>query len=176
MKKIVLYFLVSAALIACTNQGTKTTNNDDANIKKFKENTKIVEAALIAFAIHDLKEWASYHADSVKWHSASYGQDAADTSLNMSAVLSRLEGFHKIVKNITVKVDGFVPGLDTATFKPDGSVRAYIRWSGESASNGSKISQKYYCVYTFNENHKIVDVDEYFDATGTVQAAIAPKK
>jgi hypothetical protein len=33
-----------------------------------------------------------------------------------------------------------------------------------------------FSVNTFNENHKIVDVDEYFDVTGAVQAAIAPKK
>ena len=176
MKYLLLCLLVSASLIACTNQQTATTNGDDANINTFKENSKVVEAALIAFAKNDLKEWASYHADSLKWYSASYGQDAQDSVLNMSAVLLRLEWFHKIVKNINVKIEQFIPGVDSVTYKPGGAVRAYIRWSSESISNGSKIGQKYYCVYKLNENHKIVEVDEYFDATGTILAATAPKK
>lgn len=176
MKKLLVCILVSASMIACTSKETKTTNDDDTNIATFKENSKIVEASMNAFTRNDLNEWDTYNADSLKWHVASYGQDAKDSSLNMAAVRSRLAGFHTIVKNIKPKFEQFVPGLDSVTFKPNGSVRAYIRMSAESISNGTKLEHKYYCVYTFNENHKIVDVDEYFDITGAVQAATAPKK
>ena len=176
MKKLLLCILVSVSLIACTNQEIKTTNGDDANIATFKENSKIVEASMNAFTKNDPKAWDSYFADSAKFHSADYGKDAPDSALNLSAARLRLAGFHTIVKNINAKFEQFVPDLDVVTYKPNGSVRAYIRMSGESISNGTKMSHKMYHVYTFNKDHKIVDIDEYFDVTGAVLVATAPKK
>ena len=175
MKKIILCFLVSASLIACTNQET-TTNGDDANIATFKENSKLVEASMNAFTKNNLTTWDTYFADSLKFHSADYGKDAPDSALNLSATRLRLAGFHKLVKNLNAKFEQFVPDLDVVTYKPNGSVRAYITMSAESISNGTKMSHKMYQVYTFNKDHKIVDIDEYFDITGAVLVATAPKK
>jgi len=175
MKKILLCFLVSASLIACTNQET-TTNGDDANIATFKENSKLVEASMNAFTKNDLTTWDTYFADSLKFHSADYGKDAPDSALNLSATRLRLVGFHKLVKNLNAKFEQFVPDLDVVTYKPNGSVRAYITMSAESISNGTKMSHKMYQVYTFNKDHKIVDIDEYFDITGAVLVGTAPKK
>jgi hypothetical protein len=175
MKKIILCFLVSASLIACTNQET-TTNGDDVNIATFKENSKLVEASMNAFTKNDLTTWDTYFADSLKFHSADYGKDAPDSALNLSATRLRLAGFHKLVKNLNAKFEQFVPDLDVVTYKPNGSVRAYITMSAESISNGTKMSHKMYQVYTFNKDHKIVDIDEYFDVTGAVLVATAPKK
>lgn len=175
MKKIILCFLVSASLIACTNQET-TTNGDDTNIATFKENSKLVEVSMNAFTKNDLTTWDTYFADSAKFHSADYGKDAPDSALNLSATRARLAGFHTIVKNINAKFEQFVPDLDVVTYKPNGSVRAYITMSAESISNGTKMSHKMYQVYTFNKDHKIVDIDEYFDVTGAVLVATAAKK
>jgi hypothetical protein len=175
MKKIILCFLVSASLIACTNQET-TTNGDDANIATFKENSKLVEASMNAFTKNNLTTWDTYFADSLKFHSADYGKDAPDSALNLSATRLRLAGFHKLVKNLNAKFEQFVPDLDVVTYKPNGSVRAYITMSAESISNGTKMSHKMYQVYTFNKDHKIVDIDEYFDITGAVLVGTAPKK
>jgi hypothetical protein len=175
MKKIILCFLVSASLIACTNQET-TTNGDDVNIATFKENSKLVEASMNAFTKNDLTTWDTYFADSLKFHSADYGKDAPDSALNLSATRLRLAGFHKLVKNLNAKFEQFVPDLDVVTYKPNGSVRAYITMSAESISNGTKMSHKMYQVYTFNKDHKIVDIDEYFDITGAVLVGTAPKK
>jgi hypothetical protein len=175
MKKLLLCFLVSASLIACTNQETKT-NSDDSNIAIFKENCKVVEASMNAFTKNDPKGWDSYFADSAKFHLADYGKDAPDSALDLAATRLRLAGFHTIVKNLNAKFEQFVPDLDVVTYKPNGSVRAYIRMSAESISNGAKMSHKMYQVYTFNKDHKIVDIDEYFDVTGAVLVATAPKK
>ena len=176
MKKLLLCFLVSTSLIACTNQET-TTNGDDANIATFKENSKLVEASMNAFTKNDLKAWDTYFADSLRFHTASYGQDAPDSALNLSASRLRLAGFHTIVKNINAKFEYLVPGIDPVTYKPNGlEVRMYGTMSGESISNGTKISHKIYQIYTFNKDHKIVDIDEYFDVTGAVLVATAAKK
>jgi hypothetical protein len=176
MKKLVLCILVSASLIACTNQET-TTNGDDANMATFKENSKLVEASMNAFTKNDLKAWDTYFADSLKFHVADYGKDAPDSALNLSAARLRLAGFHKIVKNINAKFEYLVPGVDPVTYKPNGlEVRMYGTMSSESISNGTKISHKIYHIYTFNKDHKIVKIDEYFDVTGAFLVATAPKK
>jgi hypothetical protein len=60
--------------------------------------------------------------------------------------------------------------------KADGSVRTYVRWQSESIANGVKFNQKFYAVYKFNKYHKIIDADEYFDVTGLINAATAPKQ
>jgi hypothetical protein len=91
-------------------------------------------------------------------------------------MLERLANFHKIIKNFNPVVEVMLPGLDTATMKPDGSVRAYVKWQSESSSNGVKFNQKFYAVYKFNKDHKIIDADEYFDVTGLINAATAPKQ
>ena len=62
------------------------------------------------------------------------------------------------------------------TFKPDGGVRVYARWTDDAIANGAKIEHKFYGVYQFNKDHKIVDIDEYMDVTGVIMAATAPKK
>jgi hypothetical protein len=73
-------------------------------------------------------------------------------------------------------VEVMLPGLDTASMKADGSVRTYVRWQSESIANGVKFNQKFYAVYKFNKDHKIIDADEYFDVTGLINAATAPKQ
>ena len=175
MKKLILYSLVSASMIACTNQDT-TTNGDDANIATFKENSKLVEASMNAFTKNDHKTWDTYFADSLKFHPADYGKDAPDSALNLSAARLRLVGFHTKVKNLNAKFEQFVPGVDPVTYKPNGlEVRIHATMTAESISNGTKMSHKMYQVYTFNEDHKIVDIDEYFDITGAVLVGTAPK-
>ena len=73
MKKLLLSILVSASLIACTNQETKTTNGDDTNIATFKENSKVVEKAFEAFVKNDLDAWSVLFADTAKFSSPVLG-------------------------------------------------------------------------------------------------------
>ena len=55
-------------------------------------------------------------------------------------------------------------------------MRAYVRWTDDAIANGAKIEHKFYGVYQFNKDHKIVDIDEYFDVNGLIKAATEPKK
>ena len=83
---------------------------------------------------------------------------------------SKLQSFN--VQNYTdVKFNDpvWLPGIDTLTMKPDGSVRAYGRWSGKSLSTGREFSVMSYHNFDF-EDGKISSTGEYFDATGMVNA------
>mgnify|MGYP000067425670 CR=1 FL=1 len=174
MKKTILVALFATTLFACTTpQATSTNNADDASMADFQENKKVVEAGFTAFAKNDLVEFATYFADTSKF----YGPGIYDTvALTKTQLIERLTNFHKILKNIYPDIQLIVPGLDTATLKPDGGVRTYVKWQSESAVNGAKFNQKFYAVYKFNKDHKIVYAEEFLDVSGLVAAATAPKK
>jgi hypothetical protein len=174
MKKTFFVALLATALFACTNpQATTSSNSDDAIMAEFKENAKVLDASFKAFAKNDLTEFATYIADTVKFH----GPGINDTvAIGKEAMLERLANFHTINKNFNPVVEVMLPGLDTVSMKAASSVRTYVRWQSESIANGVKFNQKFYGVYNFNKDHKIIDADEYFDVSGLINAATAPKQ
>ena len=174
MKKTILVMATAISIFACTNpQATTNSNSDDAGIVEFKENAKVIDAAFKAFAKNDLTEFATYIADTIQFHGPSINDTVA---IGKEAMLERLANFHKINKNFNPVVEVMLPGLDTASMKADGSVRAYVRWQSESIGNGVKFNQKFYGVYKLNQDHKIIDADEYFDVTGLINATSASKE
>ena len=70
----------------------------------------------------------------------------------------------------------FFGSLDSVTYKPDGRVRTYVMWESESKVNGHKYNNKFYSVFKLNADHKIIEENQFFDATGVVADAMAPKK
>ena len=174
MKKTILVMATAISFFACTNpQATTTANSDDAMMAEFRENAKVVEAALQAFAKNDLAEFGTYVSDTAKFHGPGFNDTVAFTKAQW---IERLTSFHTILKDIKANIEVSVPGLDTATLKPDGSVRTYVIWQSESIINGHKYNNKFYSVFKLNADHKIIDEDQFFDATGVVADAMAPKK
>jgi len=168
MKKLLIGILVSASMIACTSQETKT-EGEDPNMILFRENAKVVDAAFKAYSNKDLKEFASYQADSLKVHNAQFGGKDS----NKAEFLERSANFFELINNINVNVT-LLPGVDEVTLKPDGSVRAYVIWSADFVNNAPKTDLKSYFVLKLDKDHKIYDHDEYFDVSGWFQAATAP--
>jgi len=173
MKKTILVMAVAISLFACTTPQSKTAGSDDAAMTAFKENAKVVEAGLKAFAKNDLAEFATYVSDTAKF----YGPGFNDTvALSKADWIKRLESFHTILTDIKANISASVPGLDTITLKPDGGVRTYVMWESVSKINGHKYNNKFYSTFRFNADHKIIEENQYFDATAIVADAMAPKK
>ena len=173
MKKSILIALATITLFACNPKNETTSTTDDAGMSDFKENSKVILDGFENFSKNDLKTFSTYISDTVKVHGPTYGEESI---ANKTILIQRLEGFHKLLSNIKANDIKLLPGVDEVTFKADGGVRAYVRWTDDGALNGAKIEHKYYCVMQFNKDHKLIDVDEYFDVTGLVNAANAPKK
>lgn len=172
MKKTILVALFATTLFACTTPQA-TSNSDEATMATFKENAKVVESALQAFAKNDLAEFGTYVSDTAKF----YGPGFNDTvAISKTEWIKRLESFHSILTDIKANIVGSYPGIDTTTFKPDGGVRTYVNWESESKVNGHKYKNKFYSYYKFNADHKIIEENQFFDATGIVADAMAPKK
>jgi hypothetical protein len=174
MKKTILVAMFATLLFACSTPAEKTasTGSDDAMMAEFKENAKVTTAIFEAFANKDLQTWGSYVSDTLKAHGAGYGLEA---TIGKEELKKRLEGLHSIVNNIKANDIQLYPGLDSVTFKPNGDVRAYVRWTDDGI-NGAKIEHKYYGVFKFNKDHKITETDEFMDITGVIKAATEPKK
>jgi len=171
MKNILVSIFVLASMIACTSKQT-TTEGEDPNMILFRENAKVVDAAFKAYSKKDLKEFASYQADSLKVHNAQFGGKDS----NKAEFLERSVNFFKLINNINVKVT-LLPGVDEVTLKPDGSVRAYVIWSADFVNNAPKSELKSYFSLKLDKDHKIYDHDEYFDVSGWFQvASAAPAK
>ena len=153
MKKTILVMATAISFFACTNpQATTTANSDDANMATFRENAKVVEAALQAFAKNDLAEFGTYVSDTAKFHGPGFNDTVPFTKAQW---IERLASFHTILKDIKA---------------------TYVTWQSESIINGHKYNNKFYSVFKLNADHKIIDEDQFFDATGVVADAMAPKK
>jgi hypothetical protein len=173
MKKTILGMAMAVSLFACTTPQSTTPSADDANLATFKENAKVVESCLKAFAKNDFAEFSTYVADSAKF----YGPGFNDTvAIGKADWTKRLQGFHTILKDVKANIVGSYPGLDSVTYKPDGGVRTYVIWESVSKINGNKYNNKFYSVYKLNADHKIIEENQFFDATGVVADAMAPKK
>ena len=161
------------SLFACTNpEATTSTNSDEAMMADFKENSKVTTAVFEAFANKDLQTWASYISDTLKANGAGYGLEA---TIGKEELMKRLAGLHSIVNNIKANDIQLYPGLDSVTYKLNSDVRAYVRWTDDGI-NGAKIEHKYYGIFRFNKDHKIIETDEFMDISGVIKAATEPKK
>jgi hypothetical protein len=179
MKKIFMPFIMATALFACSTSGdtasgtaSATAATDEATMNDFKENSKTTRAIFEAFSNKDLNTWDTYNADTLKAHGPMYG---AEATVGKAVLRQRLSDFHKLFENIKANDIMLLPGVDTITFKPNGDVRAYVRWTSDIPGNGKKNQHKYYSVIKFNKDHKLIDVDEYFDASGVIKNATSPK-
>lgn len=174
MKKL-LFGMILVSVFACKTQEVKTENNaaaqNDSAIADFKENAKVALELFHAFEKKDMSVFEKNLADSAKIIGAKYG-DSVFTKAQNIALLSNLTKLFVVSKANDILL---LPGVDTITYVPTSSVRAYVRWT-DDAVNGAKIEHKYYSVLDFNKDHKVIKIDEYFDVTGMLNASTAPKK
>lgn len=153
MKK--LFLLLSIVLfVSCS-----TSNPDyDANLVLAK---KWVQA----FETGDIELWKEVVSEDIQDIAPMYGMGR----VGYDASFQVADFYVKNYTNVKFNEPVWLPGIDTLTMKPDGSVRAYGRWSGTSKSTGREFSVMSYHNFDF-EDGKIVTTGEYFDATGMVNA------
>jgi hypothetical protein len=172
MKKL-LWLPVVLLLAACANDEKK---EEDASKKTddmralYEKNLAVVKSAIAAFEKKDIDGWAASVADTVVWNSPAYG-DSVTTKAHWKETLT---AYRDNWNDLKLTKTTFLPGVDSTTQQPDGSVRFYGVWVG-SHKSGQQTSSKFYGTYDLNKNNKIISADEYFDVGGLLNA-VAPKK
>ena len=98
----------------------------------------------------------------------------ASNPLGFDAYKSILKSYHDNFEDIKYNAQVWLPGVDTLTLKPDGSVRTYGTWTGKSSITGKQINLSGYWYFNFDDEGKIKAQGEFFDYGGMMQA-VAPK-
>lgn len=152
MKKIILLF-VGILFVGC-----------DSN-PKYESNLAVAKKWVQAFEDQNIELWKEAVSEDLQDIAPMYGMGMVDYETSLQVAEFYIQNYTDVKFNDPV----WLPGIDTLTMKPDGSVRAYGRWSGKSLSTGREFSLMSYHNFDF-EDGKISSTGEYFDATGMVNA------
>ena len=173
MKKLLLFAITALLLTACSTPEKKeddTSKKTDDMTALYEKNLAVIKSAIAAFEKKDIEGWASAVADSVVWNAPAYG----DTVTTKAHWKETLAGFRDNWNDLKLTNTTFLPGVDSITHQPDGSVRFYGVWVGTHKS-GQQTSSKFYGSYELNKDNKITSGDEFFDVGGLLNAVAAKK-
>ncbi|MFS8083240.1 MAG: hypothetical protein ACMG51_07295 [Ginsengibacter sp.] len=180
MKKLIFAAFITLMIASCNQavkkddttkqNGDAVTNNGDEMKATYEANLAAYKTQIAAFEKKDLNAWAATIADTAKFLSPIYG----DTATSKAHWVEYIKAIFDNNSNLHLTDAQFLPGIDTTTLKPDGSVRYYGTWNGTSKS-GKEAGIKFYGTYDFNSDHKVISGDEFYDIGG-LQNAIAAKK
>jgi ketosteroid isomerase-like protein len=173
MKKLFFALIITVMVAGCNqaNQKESTTSGNSTEMKALYEaNLAAYKIQIAAFEREDLNAWAATIADDAKWSSPVYGDTVHTKAHWVESVKSTFDNFDKL--HLTDAQ--FLPGVDSATLKPDGSVRYYGTWNGTSKS-GKEAGVKFYGTYNFNKDHKVISGDDFYDVGGLMNAVTSKK-
>ena len=132
---------------------------------KYESNLATAKKWVQAFEDGNVDLWKEVVSDDLQDVAPMYGMGTVDYETSLQVAEFYVQNYTDVKFNEAV----WLPGIDTLTMKPDGSVRAYGRWSGKSLSTGREFSVMSYHNFDFKDG-KISSTGEYFDATGMVNA------
>ena len=173
MRKFLIYPIVLLIIYSC-NGDSKTASVESTDTKAadmkaaYEKNLSSLQAGIAAIEREDIESWASNISDSVVFSSPMYG----DTLASKQHWKDILSGFFADWDSLKLSNGNFLPGVDSATHEPDGSVRYYGNWSGVHKS-GKHGTFKFYGAFDFNKDAKVVNADEYFDISGVMASVMS---
>lgn len=153
MKKI-LYITLLFIITSCS-----TTHPD------YEANKKLAQKWVETFETGNIELWEEVVSKDVVDISPMYGMG----EINYEASKQIAEFYVNNYSDVKFNDPVWLPGIDTLTMKPDGSVRAYGVWTGISKSTGRSFNLTSYHNFDF-EDGKIISTGEYFDATGMINS------
>ena len=169
MKKIILSLFVSASLIACTNQETKTAPADvmddgAGTVTSVDAKSIALKKGFEAYMNNDTNNSYSF-SDSIKLYDAisDYVENGElkPHFIGLKAVINGLSMDHKLYSNIKLTTDN----IKTVVFK-NGSVytSCWTTWTGTGNFTKNKVSAPVYIVYKW-DGDKIATMTKIFDPT-----------
>ncbi|MEO6133723.1 MAG: nuclear transport factor 2 family protein [Ginsengibacter sp.] len=175
MKKLFFAALITIMVAGC-NQAEKksdtpvqkdnsSSGNGDEMKTAYEANLAAYKTQIAAFEKEDLSAWAATIADDAVWSSPVYGDTISTKAHWVELTKSIFETFN----NLHLSNAQFLPGVDSTSQKPDGSVRYYGTWTGISTS-GKEGRLKAYGTYDFNKDHKITSGNDFYDVGGLMNS------
>ena len=153
MKNFLILALALLVLSCSTNNPT------------YEENLTLAKKWIEAFETGNIDLWKEVVSENLVDVAPMYGMGEVDYNTSLQVAEFYVQNY----SNVKFKNQVWLPGIDTLTMKPDGSVRAYGNWTGTSKSTGRDFSMTSYHNFDFKDG-KISSTGEYFDATGMVNS------
>lgn len=159
MKKLVLLLTAIIILASCQEITPEpVTPQPDVNMENFNKNVETTKAFIDAFCANDSTSFASFVSDDFIWSPPSVGSD----SLTKAEWENAMKSFMKAFTDKKLTNAQYFAGLDDDQ-SPNGDVRVYGEWNSKHAESGKDAKLKWYAVYFFNEQGKIVHQAEWYD-------------
>jgi len=146
MKKLILLF-VGILFVSCDS------NPDYA---------KNLATAKKLFELHGeekLDEQLALVSKDIKVYTPMYGSSEPVGYETYSAIL---KGYQDNFEDIKYNAQAWLPGVDTLTLKPDGSVRTYGTWTGKNSITGKDINLSGYWYFNFDDEGKVIAQGDFF--------------
>ena len=87
---------------------------------------------------------------------------------------SIMKGYQDNFEDVKYNAQAWLPGVDTHSLRPYGSVRTYGTWTGKNSTTGKEINLTGYWYFNFDKEGKIITQGDFFDYGGMMQA-VGPK-
>ncbi len=161
MRSTILLLAGILLLFSCEEKKEETameTPETNPAMEKFHANVETTKKLIDAFIEEDTTAMAMYVTDDFIWSPPSVGRD----SLSRSEWISSMQTFMDSYDEITLTDPQFYAGLSEEQ-EPNGDVRAYGLWKSKFAESGKNQMLKWYSVFFFNEEGKIVHQAEWYD-------------
>jgi quinol monooxygenase YgiN len=110
-------------------------------------------------------------SEDIKIYTPMYG---SSEPMGYDVYASMLKGYHDNYEDIKYNAQAWLPGVDTLSLKPDGSVRTYGTWTGKNSITGKQINLNGYWYFNFDADGKVIAQGDFFDYGGMMQA-VGPK-
>lgn len=172
MKKLSTLCFALLVLAACKNtvSESETTNEDQI---KFENNWKAFEKYHVGgIENKDLDLFLELYADSVKWSPPNWNNNVI---LGKEELKDAAKNYIDNFENLKFTPGGAIIGEEGAywagsSFSDTGNtstspdaVRIYGVWSGNHIETGAPFHLKFYVIQQFNEDGKVVVLNEWFD-------------
>ena len=100
-----------------------------------------------------LEEQLALVSKDMKLYTPMYG---SSEPMGYDVYASILKGYHENFENIKYNAQAWLPGVDTLSLKPDGSVRTYGTWTGKNSVTGKEINLNGYWYFNFDAEGKVI--------------------
>lgn len=161
MKNVVKLILIFTGILL-----TSCGDNPD-----YERNLATAQKLFALHAEEKLDEQLALVSKDIQIETPMYGSNEL---LGYDTYASILKAYHDNFEDIKYNPQVWLPGVDTITLKPDGSVRTYGTWTGRNSITGKDINLKGYWYFNFDAEGKIIAQGDFFDYSGMMQA-VGPK-
>ena len=133
----------------------------------YKKNLATAQKLFSLHGEEKIDEQLALVSKDIKLYTPMYG---ATEPLGYDAYASILKGYHDGFEDIKYNAQAWLPGVDTLSLKPDGSVRTYGTWTGKNSITGKEINLNGYWYFNFDAEGKVIAQGDFFDYGGMMQA------